>query len=1554
MKSSIHTFRLLILIAAIFVSPVLRAATLSGTYTLPGTVNGTTVNNLTDLSTLLNAGANTVTGTVIFEFTADYNSNNTETLPITFTSFPGTGNVIIRPAVSVSSPLITGGSPGSAALIQFNGVKNLSFEGRPGGTGHTGEWTMQNTAAGGSYPTILFINGASYNGLDYITVLGSGSSSTSIINFSTSTVLGGNSYNFINNCNIGNYAGFPYNPILSSGTAGSYANSNNSIYNNNIYNFATYNNNSPYYAAINIGPTGNGSSWSISYNSIYSNANYLNFGSTPYHAIYLNAGPTSIANNITHNYIGGQQPLCAGSPWQVPAYGANGYGDFDGIVVNAGACAVTNNVIKNIFMASKYGSSTFRGISIVSGVAIVSGNTIGADNDSIVSGLYGTMIGIQNQSTSAVTISNNTIANFISDSRSYVNGTSSTTTGVTIGIYAYSSSAVVGATTIINNSIYNFSRNDNYNNNLYFPVNAGGGSQVTGQNIIYQMNILAGIYVQTVGSGLQTISKNTISNLSTKLTGGTNKIYINGIVDYAGTGGSNVNGNLVYGLYAPNTFGAANYFYGVNGIYIPASSSATNTITNNMVALGYRPTDGSSIENAIISGIWDNTTGANSAVKVKLYHNSVYIGGSNTNQFSNTLNSYAFRRVLDYGSTAYDSLALYNNIFVNNRSNTAGTAINYGIYLNGTLDAASDYNDIYGTGTGFIFGDAGGTDYATLAAYRTGAAGFEANSISADPLFVSPATATPNLHVPSTTPIDQAGTANATLVYDFDSLVRASYTPVDIGAAVNCSGGAANVSLTVSQDTVCTGTTVTFTASSTNGGSSPTYNFYINGSSAQNGSSSTYTVNSPTNNDSVYVIITSNAACVSPATASSNTIKVTVTNATVVPTAGISISQNNICSGTSVTFTASGTNLGTAPTYNFYKNNTSVQNSSSNIYTSTSLQNSDSVWVIITSNASCLSTTTATSSKIIMVVTPTVTPTAGITATQTAFCAGTSVSFTASSTNGGTSPTYTFYRNNNSVQTGTSTQYNISNLNNNDSVWVVVTSNATCASPITAASIKIHVTVTPTVTPTINITTASTTVCNNSPVTFNSSITNGGTSPSYQWKLNGNNITTGTLYNTSTLANGDVVTCVLTSNANCATPDTSLSNSLTITVTNSVTPTISISASPSLSVCSGNTVNFNAVITGGGNSPTYTWKKNGTTAGSNSASYSNSAPANGDIITCILTSSSACASPTTITSNADTIKVYQPATTPQSQHICQGDSIIFYGTVLKQSNTYTHILTTVHGCDSTISLTLTVNPVVTTQRNAAVCFGQPYLFNGNLLTQSGVYRDTVPSSTGCDSVIALTLTVSSSLVTNQSQSICSGSAYNFNGRPLTASGTYIDSLIAAGGCDSIVTLVLNVVPKPVPVVSLQGTNTLSTTPFASYQWLLNNQPIAGANTSVYVALQNGAYSVAVIDTNICNDTSAVTNITTLAVNDLQKNLSIQLFPNPTSGNLNIAVSGFSGSQLHIRLYNTYGSLIYFTEKEIINGAGINQIDMNKFASGIYILQLLSDDINISRRVEVIK
>src|SRR5204862_247105 len=109
-------------------------------------------------------------------------------------------------------------------------------------------------------------------------------------------------------------------------------------------------------------------------------------------------------------------------------------------------------------------------------------------------------------------------------------------------------------------------------------------------------------------------------------------------------------------------------------------------------------------------------------------------------------------------------------------------------------------------------------------------------------------------------------------------------------------------------------------------------------------------------------------------------------------------------------------------------------------------------------------------------------------------------------------------------------------------------------------------------------------------VTFTATPTNGGTTPTYVWKINGTTVAgqTAVTFTTTTLANADKVTVIMTSNDPCANPTTASSNEIAITAS-TVIPSVSIS-SHNTPPSSGGSVTFTATPTNGGITPTYVWK----------------------------------------------------------------------------------------------------------------------------------------------------------------------------------------------------------------------------------------------------------------------------------------------------------------------------------------------------------------------------
>ena len=95
--------------------------------------------------------------------------------------------------------------------------------------------------------------------------------------------------------------------------------------------------------------------------------------------------------------------------------------------------------------------------------------------------------------------------------------------------------------------------------------------------------------------------------------------------------------------------------------------------------------------------------------------------------------------------------------------------------------------------------------------------------------------------------------------------------------------------------------------------------------------------------------------------------------------------------------------------------------------------------------------------------------------------------------------------------------------------------------------------------------------------------------------------------------------------------------------------------------------------------------------------------------------------------------------------ICQGETYTENGFNVSEAGVYTQNLQTINGCDSVVTLTLTVNPVYSFTIDATINQGETYHGNGFEVSEAGTYTQNLQTINGCDSVIVLNLTVNSSL-----------------------------------------------------------------------------------------------------------------------------------------------------------------------------------------------------------------
>ncbi|MCQ2286658.1 MAG: T9SS type A sorting domain-containing protein [Bacteroidales bacterium] len=171
--------------------------------------------------------------------------------------------------------------------------------------------------------------------------------------------------------------------------------------------------------------------------------------------------------------------------------------------------------------------------------------------------------------------------------------------------------------------------------------------------------------------------------------------------------------------------------------------------------------------------------------------------------------------------------------------------------------------------------------------------------------------------------------------------------------------------------------------------------------------------------------------------------------------------------------------------------------------------------------------------------------------------------------------------------------------------------------------------------------------------------------------------------------------------------------------------------------------------------------------------------------------------------------------------ICQGDSYSWRGNTYAASGIYADTVAKGDGCSILYQLQLSVNQQYNTAQADAFCPGSSYFWHGQNLTTTGIYTDTLTSIAGCDSIVTLTLTLHSTYFVTEYDTISIGNTLLWHGQSLTAEGIYLDTLSSVHGCDSICQLYLTVNSTCPAAQDVDG-NTYSTKQYGSQCWMTEN------------------------------------------------------------------------------------------------------------------------------------
>jgi gliding motility-associated-like protein len=212
--------------------------------------------------------------------------------------------------------------------------------------------------------------------------------------------------------------------------------------------------------------------------------------------------------------------------------------------------------------------------------------------------------------------------------------------------------------------------------------------------------------------------------------------------------------------------------------------------------------------------------------------------------------------------------------------------------------------------------------------------------------------------------------------------------------------------------------------------------------------------------------------------------------------------------------------------------------------------------------------------------------------------------------------------------------------------------------------------------------------------------------------------------------------------------------------------------------------------------------------------------------------------------------------------VCQGKNYTLpNGSIVNSSGIYNTKYISYNGCDSIISVILTVKNKSTAAIFATICNGKSYQSaSGKIFTTAGIYKDTIPNFIGCDSIITINLSVKNKSLASVSPSICKGNSFiSASGKIFTTAGIYKDTIQNYRGCDSIITINLSVKNKSLASVSAticKGNSFISAsgktfTIAGNYTDTIQNY--VGCDSIISIQLSTLDSTLTVINSIICAD-----------------------------------------------------------------------------------------------------
>lgn len=144
----------------------------------------------------------------------------------------------------------------------------------------------------------------------------------------------------------------------------------------------------------------------------------------------------------------------------------------------------------------------------------------------------------------------------------------------------------------------------------------------------------------------------------------------------------------------------------------------------------------------------------------------------------------------------------------------------------------------------------------------------------------------------------------------------------------------------------------------------------------------------------------------------------------------------------------------------------------------------------------------------------------------------------------------------------------------------------------------------------------------------------------------------------------------------------------------------------------------------------------------------------------------------------------------ETYELCAGDSLSINGDVFNAPGNYVQNLMTSIGCDSTIIIEILEGQLVTNNMNFSICEGESVIVNGEEYFDSGVFEQTLISSTECDSLLIIEIVESPAVDVTENYTICAGEVVVVNNQEYNSAGTYTQTIPSSTTCDTSLIIVI--------------------------------------------------------------------------------------------------------------------------------------------------------------------